>query len=1575
MPSTEEIKKAEEALDSYSIYANEAIGSFVCRHSECRCVVSSVKRLFKEHVRKAPHNVKAESFEELWKSAKLVSSCLFPEKHPLNELYWSGTKHSGFLPMINGLDLVKVKGCELCEGLFKSESTFIQHGKRKHPELKLGRREWKRMKFLIAQGMSRKRGKENFFLVAGETKSGSLAKAVQDYDPGYVDLRVSSKTLVTVCEREKSGFLRLTRADERLHDLGLTVDSAAQLVSEPNGYIREPLLQELYPLFETASVSIFEKAMETFREQGGWRSDLMIVGTSGSMGKTKAFRFIEKGERGEETRKRYARSARLLLLVACRAYLQREKYNRIPMDNQLCSKVRELLQCSKEDMCKLREKAYNAYAEVFFQSGNAMNSNLFASTVCACLCIGTGKDGENQYRLGIGVSPQIVGILYTASCCAIIEMFGGYHGLSGTNEEKEKRLYDARKRITKLMSYDARVGVNVFAEIRSICSYLRDEEQNPAVYTVCQRHDNCGIYKGKEFSISTLGKSVRDMQIDVRKRIFSHLLYGQKLPLSFESDCHSIHDDEGQLQDGYWFMTDVRNRNFVHRCQLWLANNVTGRVEGRKEQENQWMKKADEVHQLLLSLLHITGGGPGRGTEIASIMIRNRVHIRRGIFFGGDEAVVYPTHCKTNALRGEKMRSIFRFLDTETTFLLKSFFILIHPILVCLKERKETCSEMKDKLRNSLCQSMRGDRQVRDAIVCCFTKYGVPFSFLEYRHWQRGYIKSKSPISPLAQLLSLEEERSDDQEVMEMDDYQTATIEQAGHSVHTALYAYAPLRFGAARGSAGAEQWKKLQRHASHEWHRDLGIRRINSKTGCGTSTRNTKKKLIDDEEELAPRVQKYIRSCVNSAMTQIEEKICRSVSNAMNQDNRRSSGSSALRVEAESHNTDEPKLHPRDLEDNGYSAREALRLVLKNKDAEFREQLQERVMDAVASQKSDIALILRTGFGKTATVCGPILYEYGVTIWISPLKALLKETTDRLKLCGIQIRRVEEEGQWDMEMSLGNVVLISPESVEKMNLKGYADRLCKQGKLNRIVFDEAHIPFMSQGYRESMVTLRSLQDTGESVQRVLISATIPPAVLPNMAAACGVEMNGLEVFRGDPCRQNLALEVKFLRTGERNVLIRMTVANVMRCAMRERRENGDGSMRILIICLTIRQANDIHEALQRNKHDFLTVCKYNSGMTEEETIASIKNWELDRWGATVVMVATDGFSTGTDVPNIRQVIVAGGSRSLIDFWQGAGRGGRDGKRAEVIVLYHRAHMAGTMGDRDSVFGSRRAFGDFSEWAENKRDCRRKQIEEFLGVPEVYGTCLARNEIRSSGSVVLCDVCNNSKTISERNDPKPNTRTTSLATFKRIIQENEVIEAKRRRIECIRERNGELQWIRNFSRFLSHLCVWCLVENRSKQAKNESNERIQSDLKGARNCLSRGRGCFRLRDRCVRCHQKGHRANLCPNLETTRNRAGGACCVCFVKTVEGRSIHSSNEYGRKGVCPYGEITKFVLSCYSVSNIRVAMYSNFLEMCNKNAREVILWMVEDSQKNKASVFRVTKWAACFLKIGGIVESHH
>lgn len=58
-----------------------------------------------------------------------------------------------------------------------------------------------------------------------------------------------------------------------------------------------------------------------------------------------------------------------------------------------------------------------------------------------------------------------------------------------------------------------------------------------------------------------------------------------------------------------------------------------------------------------------------------------------------------------------------------------------------------------------------------------------------------------------------------------------------------------------------------------------------------------------------------------------------------------------------------------------------------------------------------------------------------------------------------------------------------------------------------------------------------------------------------------------------------------------------------------------------------------------------------------------------------MIMVATEGFSTETDFADVCLVLFAGGARNILDFWQAAGRAGRDGAPAEVRVLYNKRHV------------------------------------------------------------------------------------------------------------------------------------------------------------------------------------------------------------------------------------------------------------------------------------------------------------
>ncbi len=71
-----------------------------------------------------------------------------------------------------------------------------------------------------------------------------------------------------------------------------------------------------------------------------------------------------------------------------------------------------------------------------------------------------------------------------------------------------------------------------------------------------------------------------------------------------------------------------------------------------------------------------------------------------------------------------------------------------------------------------------------------------------------------------------------------------------------------------------------------------------------------------------------------------------------------------------------------------GFEAKAALRKATGT-NAEFKSEAQKEAMIAVPERRGDLAVVPATGGGKTAVVIGPCLYEEGVTVWVSPLRAL----------------------------------------------------------------------------------------------------------------------------------------------------------------------------------------------------------------------------------------------------------------------------------------------------------------------------------------------------------------------------------------------------------------------------------------------------------------------------------------------------------------------------------------------------------------------------------------------------------
>jgi ATP-dependent DNA helicase RecQ len=85
------------------------------------------------------------------------------------------------------------------------------------------------------------------------------------------------------------------------------------------------------------------------------------------------------------------------------------------------------------------------------------------------------------------------------------------------------------------------------------------------------------------------------------------------------------------------------------------------------------------------------------------------------------------------------------------------------------------------------------------------------------------------------------------------------------------------------------------------------------------------------------------------------------------------------------------------------------------------------------------------------------------------------------------------------------------------------------------------------------------------------------------------------------------------------------------------------------------------------------------------------------------VIVATSAFGMGIDKPDVRRVLHWGPPPTLEAYYQEAGRGGRDGKASECVVLWRREDFAW-----GSIAPAMRRYVE-------ARRCRRRTLLEYFG--------------------------------------------------------------------------------------------------------------------------------------------------------------------------------------------------------------------------------------------------------------------
>lgn len=312
----------------------------------------------------------------------------------------------------------------------------------------------------------------------------------------------------------------------------------------------------------------------------------------------------------------------------------------------------------------------------------------------------------------------------------------------------------------------------------------------------------------------------------------------------------------------------------------------------------------------------------------------------------------------------------------------------------------------------------------------------------------------------------------------------------------------------------------------------------------------------------------------------------------------------------------------------------------------------QEKMIQALL-QGRDALGIMPTGAGKSLCYQVPAVILPGITLVISPLISLMADQVAALKSAGIPAAYLNSSltpRQMDLAMERARngaykIIYVAPERLETPSFQAMARSM----PLALLAVDEAHC--VSQWGQDFRPVYLRIADFLEMLPRRpavgAFTATATQRVREDIIKL--LRLRNPEITTTGFDRPNLYFEV--IQPKKRDAALVSII----------KQKKGTCG---IVYCATRKAVEQTCDLLIKSG---ISATRYHAGLSDEERKQNQESFQYDN---AEVMVATNAFGMGIDKSNVRYVVHYQMPRSMEAYYQEAGRAGRDGEKAECILLY-----------------------------------------------------------------------------------------------------------------------------------------------------------------------------------------------------------------------------------------------------------------------------------------------------------------